>query len=473
MTQARRPPGTPVGGQFAPMHRPYASGIELVDDDLVVEAVRAPADQSNRTTSRRRTLTADPALARLDDAGRRLAKHLGYDYADIDAVDEHHGCTTEPSTLGFVTYDEGGHFFPVGTSAIGRGVLPFGPKVFTPDELEAEIAKVIPPDETSGRGRTLTADPKIARLDEAGRRLAEHLGYDYADIDTAHDHPERANERSTLGIIAASGGSFIIGATGPDGRAFMPFSTTIFTADELEAAIAERVRPQVPTPKPAVPPPVTPKRYSHASAVREGQRSPWGTIDYVSHWDVGITNVGTAGHGGVKLSPGRNRDVHPAWRRPGGWYEEDCEWAIVAVTFPECYTPEHVATARTTARNWFPDEYEVVTGEQVLPGDSLVRDEQLFTAEHASDLVTTAALAADPGTVERFLRDDGDTEMRFVQAEQAMVKVWARVGGRHASDDQTEDGPATRAFLVPKSDYATRGRFGFVVDPGKYEEVAP
>ena len=35
MTQARRPAGTPVGGQFAPTNRPEATGVELVDDDPV------------------------------------------------------------------------------------------------------------------------------------------------------------------------------------------------------------------------------------------------------------------------------------------------------------------------------------------------------------------------------------------------------------------------------------------------------
>ena len=33
MIQVRRPAGTPVGGQFAPMHRPEANRIELSDDD--------------------------------------------------------------------------------------------------------------------------------------------------------------------------------------------------------------------------------------------------------------------------------------------------------------------------------------------------------------------------------------------------------------------------------------------------------
>ena len=35
MTQPRRPAGIPTGGQFAPTNRPEATGVELVDDDLV------------------------------------------------------------------------------------------------------------------------------------------------------------------------------------------------------------------------------------------------------------------------------------------------------------------------------------------------------------------------------------------------------------------------------------------------------
>ena len=368
----RRPAGIPTGGQFAPMNRPEASGQALVDDD----ALGTIGSASDPTP----TLTSDPALAHLDESARRFAGHIGYDYAALDAVDEHHGLTAVPGTIGLVTYDDGKHFIVVGTRPDGYAYLPLGTDVFTPAELEAAIAKVVP-----------------AGLDREGR---------------------------------------------PDGQ-----------PGEIDATPRER---------PA-------QRYSHASAVREGQRSPWGTIDHVSHWDVGITNVGTSGHGGVKLSPGRNRAVHEAWRRPGGWYEEDCEWAIVAVTFPECYSPEHAALGKQMARDWFPDEYETVTGEQIKPGESYIRDKDEFATEHATDLVTTAALVAAPGTVERIVRDDGVTGgLRLVSAEQQMVKVWARIGGRDSTSRQS------RAFLVPASDYATRGRFGFVIaDPAKYEEVAP
>ena len=383
MTQPRRPAGTPIGGQFAPTNRPEAKGIELVDDELVEVASTAPAVEAQQP---RRRLTTDPVLARLDDAGRRLAAHLGYYYAGIDAVEEHHGLITNPSTLGFVTYDAGRHFFPVGTSATGHAVLPLGPQVFTPDELEAEIAKVTPPQKTPSE------QPRV---------------------------PSAGDARS-------------------------------------KAEVASKGRPQ--------------PRYSHASDIREGQRSPWGTIDYVSRRAVGITDVGTSGHGGVKLSSERNRAVHPAWRRPGGWYEEDCEWAIVAVTFPECYPPEQVKVAWSELRHWFPDEYEAVTGTKIAPGESYIRDEQAFFAEHANDWITTAAIAVDePKLVELTIQNDtADGPPHRVRAEQQMVKVWVRVGGRTASASAE-----TRAFLVPADEYASRGRFGFVVDPDKYEEVVP
>ena len=144
--------------------------------------------------------------------------------------------------------------------------------------------------------------------------------------------------------------------------------------------------------------------FSQTSTVRVGSRSPWGVIDDVTPVAVGIDQVGTPGHGGVQHSTERNRAVDEAWRRPGGWYEEDCEWAIVAMAFPDAFPPAYRRDAVSTARNYFPDEYEAVTGETIRPGESHARDEATFFAEHANDWVTTAALAVQPGSVEH----DGD-----------------------------------------------------------------
>lgn len=64
--------------------------------------------------------------------------------------------------------------------------------------------------------------------------------------------------------------------------------------------------------------------------MQEGSRSPWGPVQHVTNLAPGAWSVETAGHGGIKLDGARNRKVPAAARSKGGWYEEDCEWAIAA-----------------------------------------------------------------------------------------------------------------------------------------------
>ncbi len=64
--------------------------------------------------------------------------------------------------------------------------------------------------------------------------------------------------------------------------------------------------------------------------MKEGSRSPWGKVQYARELAPGAWSVETAGHGGVKLSAARNRKVPKEARVPGGFYEEDCKWAIAA-----------------------------------------------------------------------------------------------------------------------------------------------
>jgi hypothetical protein len=35
-----------------------------------------------------------------------------------------------------------------------------------------------------------------------------------------------------------------------------------------------------------------------------------------------------------------------------GWYEEDIDWAIVALAFPEAFTPEERGAAKRTIASW-------------------------------------------------------------------------------------------------------------------------
>ena len=49
-------------------------------------------------------------------------------------------------------------------------------------------------------------------------------------------------------------------------------------------------------------------------------------------------------------------------RNTDGWYEEDEQWAKVAVVFPDAFLSGTVVDAYGTLKNWHPDAYEKFTG---------------------------------------------------------------------------------------------------------------
>ena len=79
--QARRPAGTPTGGQFAPTNRPEASGVDLVDDDLM-EAAEADAAPTETPTP-----SIDERLAALDRFTRYGPE---YDRNVVSAIDDYY-----------------------------------------------------------------------------------------------------------------------------------------------------------------------------------------------------------------------------------------------------------------------------------------------------------------------------------------------------------------------------------------------
>jgi hypothetical protein len=109
--------------------------------------------------------------------------------------------------------------------------------------------------------------------------------------------------------------------------------------------------------------------------------TPWGKPDEVVQYAPGITWYSTPSHGGFHLDRERSAKVPAYMRRAGGWYEEDCDWAIVATVFPEVFiphdkdeAPKRLESARTTLRNWHPDSYERFYGVTLQPGESYKRD---------------------------------------------------------------------------------------------------
>lgn len=96
----------------------------------------------------------------------------------------------------------------------------------------------------------------------------------------------------------------------------------------------------------------------HTPDARRLTSSPWGTIQNVTQLAPGIWLVSTASHGGIKVSDQRLATMHPDWRQTAyssnGWFEEDCDWALVALSFPDAFKPEDIEAARRTVAHFHP-----------------------------------------------------------------------------------------------------------------------
>lgn len=68
--------------------------------------------------------------------------------------------------------------------------------------------------------------------------------------------------------------------------------------------------------------------------------TPWGSIQSRTTVADGILSVSTARHGGILISPDRYEEMPAPVKRVVTWaghlaYEEDRDWALVALAFPE------------------------------------------------------------------------------------------------------------------------------------------
>lgn len=228
--------------------------------------------------------------------------------------------------------------------------------------------------------------------------------------------------------------------------------------------------------------------------VHEGMRTPWGMADSAEIVADGIGHVGTPSHGGMKLDRKRNAMVPAPLRREGGWYEEDCEWAIVEYVFRAellaCYTlraakiadgtstetfydKSHKADvvahlerriksllsedAKHTLWNYFPDGWDASFGGTLTGAQSRTRREQIFLREHAKDWLVTSA--------------SGRTAWN--QCPDGSVLVSARLGGRSIYGHSTVPNichTPERHFLVPAAEYEARGDLSFVIDLARHPE---
>ena len=113
-------------------------------------------------------------------------------------------------------------------------------------------------------------------------------------------------------------------------------------------------------------------------------QTPWGQSDFKTVIAEGITSYSTPSHGGIHLSAKRQAEMPDILRIDSGWYEEDCDWCLVAITFPQYFIKEY-AQAVEIFRHWHPDRYEKLNGVILRPGESHVKDEAMKPDTHFPD----------------------------------------------------------------------------------------
>ncbi|MCV9999522.1 hypothetical protein OE766_14855 [Pararhizobium sp. YC-54] len=171
--------------------------------------------------------------------------------------------------------------------------------------------------------------------------------------------------------------------------------------------------------------------------------TPWGMAQSATIYGPGIVSYATAGHGGFHLSPDRNIVVPSALRNDTCWYEEDVEWSAIAHAFPELFTGYERRMADEIIRHSWPEFWERAHGRPLVAGESRGKDRQAFEKIHADHWIVMSAI--------------------FSEHHVGMTEVVARRG------TERRIGDVERRYLIDSSEYAGRGRFGFVIDEARHQ----
>ena len=92
--------------------------------------------------------------------------------------------------------------------------------------------------------------------------------------------------------------------------------------------------------------------------------TPWGKSDHREVLPNGIVSVSTPSHGGYFVPAALNAQIPEYWQQATwggqgarGWYEEDCDWAIVCLFFAEHFPAEAYLHAVQTLKGWQKDAW--------------------------------------------------------------------------------------------------------------------
>lgn len=122
-------------------------------------------------------------------------------------------------------------------------------------------------------------------------------------------------------------------------------------------------------------------RYPEKKAVRTPPvETPWGPSQHITEIAPGIVSYSTASHGGIHLSDERIAEMPEPLRAfvpfggpqrgQGMWLEEDCDWSVAALAFPQFFKPDEVKAAHSTLKGYRPEVYAEFVAAQAEPKQS-------------------------------------------------------------------------------------------------------
>jgi len=183
------------------------------------------------------------------------------------------------------------------------------------------------------------------------------------------------------------------------------------------------------------------KNLDRKAVTPQHKMTPWGKPQSCEEYGGGVFFYSTASHGGYKVT--RQKAMPEALRNETGWYEEDCEWARVALGLPDLFTAYEKKVAERTLRAYEPNVWEAFYGRTLLPGESRARDDERFLEANKDKLLVISASSHD----------------------EKLVKVYATLGGARSADLKQH------IFLVDRGEYERNRAAAFVVDPERHQET--
>lgn len=97
--------------------------------------------------------------------------------------------------------------------------------------------------------------------------------------------------------------------------------------------------------------------------------TPWGNADSKTEYGLGVNFYSTPSHGGFRVSGKALQRIPEKYRQtkyaPYGWFEEDCDWSIVAYFLPEFFDVQERDAALETLSRYHP---EILVETRMLDG---------------------------------------------------------------------------------------------------------